>query len=262
MANNLIRKTFTLMLFIIFIFSIMSQPVSAHAPSKMKLVYDKSTQELEITITHRVDDENVHYIYQINIWKNGDLFITLNYTNQPTKEKFSYEQTIPADEDDVLKVTAYCNFGGDITTILDLAKGTESETESEELWPFHSLPMLLGFLMMIVGISIAKVMKKKDWWFKAHRTLNLIGTVLAIIGLIMAIYMVTEAGGGHFSVPHAILGGITITLLILSPILGFSIMKAGASAAQIRTAHRWVGRIAISMMLIVMITGYSLVGIL
>jgi hypothetical protein len=228
----------------------------------MKLKFDRDTNGLEITITHNVNDENDHFIYQINIWKNGDLFLTLNYTRQPTRDTFSYDQIVQADEDDILKVTAYCNYGGDITTILDLAKGTEAETDSPELWPFHSLPMLLGFIMMLTGILIAKTMKKKDWWFKAHKTLNSIGSILAIIGLIMAIYMVTESGSGHFRVPHAILGGVTITLLILSPILGFALMKGTKKTEKLRPVHRWIGRIAITLMLIVVVMGYSLVGVL
>jgi hypothetical protein len=228
----------------------------------MILKYDPDTSELKITIIHNVNNENDHFIYQIKIWKNDELFHTINYTSQPSREKFTYQEIVPADEDDVLEVTAYCNYGGDITTTLELEKGTEAETESPEIWPLHSLPMLLGFFFMITGIIIAKTLKKKDWWFKAHKYLNSVGSLLAIIGLTIAIYMVSESGSGHFRVPHAILGGITIFLLVLSPILGFLLMKGTENTEKLRPLHRWVGRIAIALMLIVILTGYSMVGVL
>ena len=145
---------------------------------------------------------------------------------------------------------------------INLKTGEAEEIEIPEIWPFHSLPMLLGFFLMLAGIIIAKTMKEKDWWFKAHKTLNTIGSILAIVGLVIAVYMVNEAGSGHFRVPHAILGGITISLLILTPILGFALMKGTESTEKLRPVHRWVGRIAIALMLIVMFTGYSLVGVI
>jgi cytochrome bd-type quinol oxidase subunit 1 len=267
MGMNIMVRTrliqFVTIFFLALLFiSIFVAPGSAHPPSNMKLKYDHAANELEIIITHQVSNENDHYIFRIDIWKNGTLYLTLNYTRQPSKGTFSYNVKISADQDDVIKVTAYCNYNGDLTTTLDLAEGTESESDSPELWPFHSLPMLIGFILMVTGIGIAKTMKKKDWWVKAHKTLNAVGSILAIFGLIMAIYMVNEAGSAHFRVPHAVLGGVTISLLILSPILGFALMKGTEKTEKLRPVHRWAGRIAITLMLIVMITGYSLVGVL
>jgi hypothetical protein len=265
----IVRKKITTLIMLISILflllcTLMPSSVSAHSPSHLKLDYDHDTNALQVTITHLVEDPNVHYVYKIDILKNGAIVHTENYDSQPSNEKFVYLFVISADEDDTLKVTAYCNQGGELSGSLELAIETTSETDddSPELWPFHSLPMLIGFILMATGIGIAKVMKKKKWWLKAHKSLNSIGSLLAIIGLFIAIYMVSESGGAHFSVSHALLGGVTIALLILSPILGFVIMKGGKHVKIIRTTHRWLGRIAITLMLIAMIMGYSLVGVL
>ena len=145
---------------------------------------------------------------------------------------------------------------------LNIGTGEFKEIEIPEFWIIHASLMVIGFILMIVGITLAKVFKKKKWWLKNHKILGILGAVISIAGLVMAFIMVSLGSGVHFRVPHAFLGILAIIFAILAPGLGSAQFKVKKNKAKIRFAHRWVGRIAAVLMLINIISGLILVGIL
>ena len=64
--------------------------VTAHPPIDMSLEYDIDTDSLIVTITHETPAPTIHYINKIDITKNEVLFLSEEYTSQPTNDIFSY----------------------------------------------------------------------------------------------------------------------------------------------------------------------------
>lgn len=126
----------------------------------------------------------------------------------------------------------------------------------------HSTFMVLGFLCMLIAIAIAHFYRSKKWWLKIHRGLNIAAPIIAIIGIILAIIMVTPGYGVQLPLVHHILGLLTLVLLIIEPILGFSIFKSKdkQKIASLKKTHRIIGRITPLMYIVTMIAIELLVG--
>lgn len=89
--------------------------VIAHPPIDMSLEYDIDTDSLIVTITHETPAPTIHYINKIDITKNEVLFLSEEYTSQPTNDIFSYTFNPDASFGDFIEVTAYCNIQGILT---------------------------------------------------------------------------------------------------------------------------------------------------
>lgn len=145
---------------------------------------------------------------------------------------------------------------------IDFGEGTSSEIEIPSFWIIHASLMILGVILMFTGMIIAKFYKDTKWWFKTHKRIAPLGSVLAIIGLVMGFIMVSMSSGEHFSIPHHFLGLFAIIFAIITPTLGLAQFKIKKNKAKIRAAHRWSGRITITLMLLNIIFGLSFVGII
>lgn len=123
--------------------------------------------------------------------------------------------------------------------------------------------MSAAALAMITAATIARFLKKKKWWLKAHRALNLIAVILALGGLIAAAISVQTSGGPHFRVRHAFYGLAALLFLLASPALGFAIFKTKdkTKIAGLKKIHRWMGRITILLMLGAALAGFALIGL-
>jgi cytochrome b561 len=75
--------------------------------------------------------------------------------------------------------------------------------------------MLVAFILIIIGVLIARLLKgKKKWFFTGHKILEIISVALAIIAVSIT--------GFNFSVGlHAYIGLITLIGLIIMLIIGF-----------------------------------------
>jgi hypothetical protein len=142
---------------------------------------------------------------------------------------------------------------------IDISTG--EYTAGTELWLFHASFMVLGFIFLIMGICIAKTMRKKRWWLKTHRALGVLGAIFGIIGIIIAIIMVESAGTGHIRYPHSLIGIITIIFLLITPTLGYKISK-GKTSKGLKATHCWIGRIALILMIFNIVSGLVLKGII
>jgi hypothetical protein len=145
---------------------------------------------------------------------------------------------------------------------LNVATGEFSEIEPPSFWIIHASLLTIGFILMLIGVILAKAFKKKKWWLKKHKLLGILGAILSILGLLMGFIMVQLSSGEHFRVPHAYVGVVAIILAVFTPILGFAQFRVKKNRAKIRTIHRWSGRITLVLMVVNIIFGLSLVGII
>lgn len=130
--------------------------------------------------------------------------------------------------------------------------------------PFHIGLMGGALAAMVAATVVARFFRKKKWWLKVHKSLNLAGVVLALSGLALAFAMVQSSGGPHLRVGHGVFGAATIFLALLMPALGFSIFrqKDKKRIATLKLVHRWTGRLTILAMAGTVIAGLYLIGII
>lgn len=110
------KKSCVLFLFLTLILTILPSTVCAHSPSTQTISYNLETQELRFTITHQVSDPTTHYIQTVQIKKNGAIYNTSTYAEQPSASSFTYTYFINATAGDTIEVTTSCNQGGAKTT--------------------------------------------------------------------------------------------------------------------------------------------------
>jgi len=126
---------------------------------------------------------------------------------------------------------------------------------------YHIGFMLTATVLLLGGATVARVLRRKRWWLKAHRRTTLAGAATMAAGFASAVTLVTLSGQPHFGPPHTWLGAVTISGIVLTPVLGFSQFRFPAHAAVIRTAHQWSGRLTLIMALITILSGSILIGI-
>jgi hypothetical protein len=125
-------------------------------------------------------------------------------------------------------------------------------------WPYHVLLVTTGVVVMSGGMLIARYMKKRGWWLKAHKSLAISGALLTISGFIVAAYMVSTYMGTYLVMePHAYLGITALALVVFAPIMGF--MQFRKKDKRIHIIHRWSGRLAIIMVLSNIAAGWMMI---
>ena len=239
-----------------------SLTASANPPSKVECSYDFPNQTLTVTITHAVDNPATHFIYLVSIVKNSAHREDHTYTSQPTRDTFTYKYHIAANDSDVIGVTATCVLYGSGSAQVTVKKGataTGTSSGAPQLWPVHAALMTSGFALILAGTSFI-YMKKKSWWFRAHKVVGTVGALLSVCGLSVAIYMVSAGGGAHFRVMHAYLGAATLTVVLMSPVLG--VLWSKTTKPSIRTAHIWLCRTAIVLMAVTIVMGLVTAGVI
>ena len=88
--------------------------VHAHPPSSMEIAYDADIQTLNVTISHGVSNVDTHYIQMLEVRKNDSLYLSQDYTSQPSTSTFTYSLDVPATKGDKLSITAICNQYGSL----------------------------------------------------------------------------------------------------------------------------------------------------
>jgi len=109
------------LIFLLLTLTILPTPILAHPPAEMKLEYNFDEQTLSVTITHSVSTPESHYVKKLEIKKNADLYLTRDYTSQPTTSTFTYTYDVTVGDGDVLEATAYCSLYGSKTERITVA---------------------------------------------------------------------------------------------------------------------------------------------
>jgi len=107
------KKYLIIGMVLILCFTAMSMQAAAHNPRYMKLDYKSDT--LDVLILHFSFAPKIHYVYKVDIEKNGVLYSTESYTSQPKFLFFRYSYNVTATTGDELTVNAYCSLFGKIT---------------------------------------------------------------------------------------------------------------------------------------------------
>ncbi|MBN1830191.1 MAG: hypothetical protein JW884_13755 [Deltaproteobacteria bacterium] len=90
----------------------------AHGPSKVEAVYDGAAKTVTVTIVHSTSKPTMHYVKQVEIFKNGESISKTDYGSQAgTDGPFSYTYPLDAVKGDQIEAKATCNIFGS-------AKGT------------------------------------------------------------------------------------------------------------------------------------------
>jgi hypothetical protein len=93
--------------------SMMGMQVGATAPRYVGLKYSSGT--LSATILHFSPFPKLHYIYKVDIEKNGLAYLSEEYTSQPRFLIYTYTYNVNATTGDILRVTATCDLFGKLT---------------------------------------------------------------------------------------------------------------------------------------------------
>ncbi len=137
-------------------------PVAAHPPAQVSLAYDSQNQSLKVTTTHQVSDPTSHYVFRIDILKNGEQVITKEYAIQPTSSTFSYDYPLNATNGDVLKAVAYCIIAGsrsaeitvEDTKLRVLQAGAVNATDGKASLPLDLIKLPPGFKIEIYAENL------------------------------------------------------------------------------------------------------------
>jgi len=136
------------MLVSLIVFSTIPFIVFANAPSGLTVSYNLQTQDLQVTITHPVNDPTAHYIYKVELQKNGLIHNTSTYTSQPDPNSFTYTYRINATTGDTIDVTASCIQGGSKTTQYTVSTNDGEKNTSTP--GFDSIVALSAIVFVII----------------------------------------------------------------------------------------------------------------
>jgi len=112
-------------------------PALATPPSDVTVKYDKTTDQLSVTITHATLDPTTHYVKRVIVNINGKVVSDNEYQSQPTKDVFTY--SLPVNAGDTVRVTAVCSIAGSTDGVLTLP--TPSSTAPPTIAPTNAAPV-------------------------------------------------------------------------------------------------------------------------
>ncbi len=127
---------------------------------------------------------------------------------------------------------------------------------------FHKSLMVLGTLCLITGVSAAVFFRQSRYWLKIHKAFNSIAGIFLSAGIAMAITAVWQEKGEHLDGVHPVTGSIALGFAIISLCLGFYQFKAKSRIQIFKTIHRWLGRLALLLVIAALITGLIRAGII
>ena len=133
------------------------------------------------------------------------------------------------------------------------------------LYPVHAILMGVAFVLLFFGMFLPRYFKGRRWWLKTHRRIGIAGGVIGVVGVSLAVYMISQSTRVHLRVVHSWIGLATILLLIYMPLLGHFMLKIRGNpgrSRRARAAHRWVGRVALIFMTATIVLGLFQAGIL
>ena len=126
-------------------------------------------------------------------------------------------------------------------------------------WPYHAFSMSTGLVLFFSGAIVIHYRKTKNW-YRSHALLQGVGGLSVISGLIIGIFMVARSGTTHLRYFHGILGAGTIALIVSTLIIGYSITHIPHLKPMIRTAHRWMGRVSMGLVIVNILLGISMMS--
>lgn len=92
--------------------TMMTTCVNATAPRYMGLKYNATTHTLTVKVIHFSPAPKIHYVYRIEIDKDGQVYQSHVYKKQPGIFLLTYTYNVTASPGETLTVSAYCVLWG------------------------------------------------------------------------------------------------------------------------------------------------------
>ena len=128
-----------------------------------------------------------------------------------------------------------------------------------EIWQIHAGTMTIGLILFIFAVIIARFLREKKWWFRAHRSAATLGFVATLLGLMTAVYMVATTSGAHFTIFHHYLGLFSTILAGLNVLNGYGRSRFGGTRQRFRQVHITLALLTILTMVITIYIGLGLI---
>jgi fucose 4-O-acetylase-like acetyltransferase len=113
---------------------------------------------------------------------------------------------------------------------------------------------------LCAGVGFALFGRKKKFWLKWHKKLNLTGFFLLVAGAGAAFANIAASDGNHLAGLHPWTGLAAFLLSGITLFLGFYAVQA-AGRASARALHKWLGRISLFAAGIALVFGLFMIGI-
>lgn len=117
--------------------------------------------------------------------------------------------------------------------------------------------MTAAFVLLVVGVGIAVGRRRNKRWLDAHKKLGTLSPLLVAVGLVIAYLAVASYSDMHFTIPHAWFGLLTAAAVVATQSMGVTILKK-RGGIRLRATHRWIGRISLGMMFLMIVSGLML----
>lgn len=238
---------------------------AAHPPSRMQLTFQEQSGELEVDISHDVDDPATHFVQAVVLRKNGAVIHEETYTAQSSPEVFTYRYPLVLSPGDEVTATADCNLFGSVTARIMIPGTTVAQppdTVSTPLWVYHALLLAAGFALISIAGLLPVYGKRIAGWYRLHVGTAIIGSIFSLTA-IWLVFRVSylSAGPSVFGI-HVLLGLLLLVTLLAALVLALVRSRAGARKAAVRTAHIRAGRVFIVLVVVNILLGLAAVGIL
>ncbi|HPX72781.1 MAG TPA: hypothetical protein PLV96_06015 [Methanoregulaceae archaeon] len=252
-------------MFFLLLICIAAGPAAAHPPSGVTLVYSEQNGEVAMTVNHSVSDPSTHYISEVTIRKNGETVIGEGYTGQPSGDTFTYRYPIILNPGDEIVATAECNIGGSGTARFLMPGQTVPAPSGPDTMPrylYHAILMVTGILCIIASGLIPVYGKRIAGWYRLHVVTAAIGSILVIPALFLVFRVSYLSVSPSAFTLHVILGILLLVSLLAAIILSLIRNRMGPRKRLVRSAHIWMGRAFIILMVVNVISGLVAVGVL
>ncbi|MDD1696237.1 MAG: hypothetical protein LUQ54_04995 [Methanoregula sp.] len=86
----------------------------AHVPGDIGVFYNESSGDLDVTITHKVDNPTTHYVKHVTVRQGTTVLADQTYQSQPDNSVITYRYTLPImkEYNGEITVDAECNVFG------------------------------------------------------------------------------------------------------------------------------------------------------
>ncbi len=128
------------------------------------------------------------------------------------------------------------------------------------LFLLHILVMATATLGIIAGVGTAMFFRRNRNWLKIHRSVNSLSLGGMTAGVIMAYFYVADSGGRHIGGLHQSAGLAAFILALMTLSMGYYHTQARNKPA-LRTAHRWLGRLSLLIILTAAVLGLRLINL-
>lgn len=142
----------------IVVLSALSVNVIAHTPSGVEVSYNEKSGDLNVAITHPVDNPGTHYVKRVTIRQGSMVLIDTSYTNQPDISDFNYSYFLPGLKGSAGEITvdAECNLFGSrsgtlILTRTEVPVDTQFHSDSQQPAPSPTKSGTLPFLAILAA---------------------------------------------------------------------------------------------------------------